>query len=395
MSNINLKYLMRDDSLFSNLWIISSNYPYLYLLPFHIDLGNVLIYRIFEYKYLHWKITGIILEKTLNEPVSNSKTKNIGMNLDGICLLNLEMNLFQVKIFSLSFTNKYISDKIFFLKISHSKIEYNGLNSLLRIPNLEKLYLYNIQFLGSEDNKIVEKNKSITTFEFERIRMSFFDLVLKFIKSMESLCNLSIRYFLENSIFASHDIKFLEKSEISFYRFINNDEANIGIFLLSVFLVKDSIEFRSNCELGKLKDKFSYDGYRNLKSLKIGSFKINETALNVFENLRSLESIELHPNQHIHINFSELFSSCVIYNLKFIILREMRILNDDMLFLSKSKNLERLIFDKCDFSGLSYLTLVKNNFMSLKILKFLTCHYFSSGGLHEFLNEEYSVNILT
>ncbi|TBU07764.1 hypothetical protein CWI39_0274p0020 [Hamiltosporidium magnivora] len=116
MSNINLKYLMRDDSLFSHMWIISSNYPYIYLLSFHIDLGNVLIYRIFEYKFLYWKITGIILEKTSNEPNSNSKTKNIGMNLDSICFLNLEINLFQVKIFNLSFTNKYISDNIFFFE---------------------------------------------------------------------------------------------------------------------------------------------------------------------------------------------------------------------------------------------------------------------------------------
>ncbi|TBU08409.1 hypothetical protein CWI36_0089p0030 [Hamiltosporidium magnivora] len=333
----------------SNLWRFSSNYSYFYLLPCTFKSENVHIYKNFEYTYLNWKITGIFIRKHFFEA-----------KMDSNSLIDLNIYLYKVDFVNIFFKNKYIYSNIKIFEISNSKIAYNSLKFLILFLNLKKLKMTNNNILYSEVNKIFETNMSI----FGRNTLAF------------------------------SEIEEFSRSEIDYFSFISCENIDMDVFLLSAFSVKHNIELTSSCKLGNLKANFSYDGFKNIRSIKIIHIKIDYSAINVFENLRRLERIELRPSEHRRIDFYKLFSSSCIYNLKVIILRGMKIVNDEIIFLSKSKNLEILEFNECHFNNISYIYFAKSNFIYLKLLRFLSYRYRFSNDFCDFLNEEYSENIL-
>ncbi|TBU06346.1 hypothetical protein CWI39_0511p0010 [Hamiltosporidium magnivora] len=314
--------------------------------------------------------------------------------IDSNSLIDLNIYLYDVEFVRILFKNKYIYSNIKILEISNSNMAYNSLKFLLLFPNLKKLKMTNNNILYSEVNKIFETNMSIVSFEFEGIQMPSLKNFLQFIKSMKNLKNLSIKYQFGRNTLAFSEIEEFFRSEIDYFSFISCEDIHMGVFLLSAFSVKHNIELTSSCELGNLKANFSYDGFKNIRSIKISSIKIDETAINVFENLRRLERIELRPSEHLPIHFYKFFSSSCIYNLKVVILRGMKIVNIDIIFFSKSKNLEILEFNECHFNNISYIYFAKTNFIYLKLLKFLSYDCRFSKDFYDFLNEEYSENIL-
>ncbi|TBU14456.1 hypothetical protein CWI38_0323p0060 [Hamiltosporidium tvaerminnensis] len=352
-------------------------------LPCTFKSENVHIYKNFEYKYLNWEITGIFIRKHFFEA-----------KMDSNSLIDLNIYLYKVDFVNIFFKNKYIYNNIKILEISNSNIAYNSLKFLLLFPNLKKLKITNNNILYSEVNNIFETNMSIVSFEFEGIQMPSLKNFLQFIKSMKNLKNLSIKYQFGRNTLAFSEIEEFFRSEIDYFSFISCEDIHMGVFLLSVFSVKHNIELTSSCELGNLKANFSYDGFKNIRSIKISSIKIDETAINVFENLRRLERIELQPSEHLPIHFYKLFSSSCIYNLKVVILRGMKIVNIDIIFFSKSKNLEILEFNECHFNNISYIYFAKTKLIYLKLLEFLSYDCRFSKDFYDFLNEEYSENIL-